>query len=91
VPKNLSVSKEVLEQWLKENLANYLGLNAEDIESNASFERYGLDSAKAVELSGDLSNWLKIPIGPDLCYDYPTVEKITQYLLEELGDRPVEL
>jgi acyl carrier protein len=55
VPKNLSVSKEVLEQWLKENLANYLGLNAEDIESNASFERYGLDSAKAVELS--LTPW----------------------------------
>lgn len=86
LPRSQPVDEESIQNWLIDNLALMLNLNSEEIDITVSFERYGLDSEKAIELTGDLSNWLGISIEPELFYDYPTIEKATNYLKELLNE-----
>lgn len=76
--------KDSIHNWLVDNLSSSLGVDPEQVDPRVSLERYGLDSAKSIEITGDLSNWLGIDINPELFYDYPTIEKATNHLVEEL-------
>jgi acyl carrier protein len=76
--------KDSIQNWLVDNLARSLGVSSDQVDTRVSLERYGLDSARAIEITGDLSNWLGIGVNPELFYDYPTIEKATNHLVEEL-------
>jgi acyl carrier protein len=41
---------------------------------------YGLDSKDAINLSGDLEEWLGQSFSPSLIWKYPTIEKLALYL-----------
>ena len=55
---------------------------SEKIDISASFDSYGLDSAAAVTLTGDIQEWLKCEVDPMLFFDYPTVEQLADHLAE---------
>lgn len=85
---NNQSTKEAMEirQWLVSYLAKSLELEPEQIETTVSFNYYNLDSALAIELTGDLSNWLGCDLDPMLLYDYPTIEALVKYLIELLSE-----
>jgi acyl carrier protein len=74
--------RERTEDFLVQALAKLLKLKPSDIDATISFDRYGLDSAAAVELTGLISKWSGIELEPTLLYDYPTVSHLTAYLME---------
>lgn len=71
--------KEIRE-WIVARVARELGVNANEIEHDAPFSRYGLDSIAAVHLVSDLEEWLKVELYPTLPYEYPTADALARYL-----------
>ncbi|MDY6782670.1 MAG: acyl carrier protein [Cyanobacteriota bacterium] len=74
---------EVLQNWLVVKLAEQLSVKPETIDTSESLTRYGLDSIDAVTLVGDLEDWLELELPSTLFWDYPTIEKSSEFLVTE--------
>lgn len=74
-----------IQAWLVSYLAQLLEIDPDEINTSIPFDSYGLDSATAVGMTGDLEDWLGRKIDPTLLYDYPTVESFAHHLAEELA------
>ncbi|GEM_PF-497940 len=80
------VTHAQLEDWLIAYIANLRGMKKERISRNVVLTKYGLDSASAVALSGDLMDWLRCDIDPTLLYEHPTIEKAAAYVMAGLPE-----
>jgi len=69
-----------IQDWLRARLAAYVNLSPKEIDPRAPFTRFGIDSQKAVLLSGELQDWLGMPLPAALAYDFPTVEALARHL-----------
>ena len=83
--KKLPTQREI-QTWIVNYVAELLEVNPDRIDVTIPFDRYGLDSSAAVGLAGDLEDWLERELDPTLLYDYPTIEALTQHLVESLSD-----
>lgn len=77
-------SAEKIEAWIVSYLAEVLEIDPDEIDVEIPFDHYGLDSAVAVGMTGDLEDWLGKKIDPTLLYDYPTIESFSCHLTEEI-------
>ncbi|WP_017293948.1 hybrid fatty acyl-AMP ligase/type I polyketide synthase [Geminocystis herdmanii] len=82
---NLLISHSVsnIQGWLKENIAQRIGVKASQVDTYQPFINYGLDSLQAVRLTGELEDWLDCRLSPTLIYDYPNIAELSYYLAEE--------
>ena len=78
IAKNLT-SQEI-QEWFIAYLAKVLTVDGDQINIEESFERYGIDSAASIGMTGDLADWLGIELDPTLIYDYPTIKAMMEYL-----------
>jgi len=78
-----NVSASIIEGWLTTQIAGCLKIDRNQIDAQAPFSSYGLDSVTAVSLSGELEEWLDRRLSPTLIYDYPTVAQLAQHLATE--------
>lgn len=76
-------SREAIQDWLVFKLSELLEIDPDDIDIHQPFARYGLGSAEAVGLAGDLENWLKRRLSATLAWDYPNIEVLARHLAEE--------
>ena len=80
---NSSMSKQtIVENWLKTQLAEQLSLEAAAIKATEPLTRYGLDSIDAVTMVGDIEDVLDEELPSTLFWDYPTIAKSAQFLVE---------
>jgi acyl-CoA synthetase (AMP-forming)/AMP-acid ligase II/acyl carrier protein len=77
-------TEEAIQSWLLGRMAQYLGINAEEIDVKDPFARYGLDSAVAVSLTGELAGWLGRELEPTLFWEHPSTEVLARHLVNEL-------
>lgn len=77
---NIELTEPKIREWLVSYLAELLEIQADKVDVEATFARYGLDSSAAVVLAGDLETWLGKEIEPTILYDYPTIADLAQYL-----------
>lgn len=77
-----SPSLAEVERWLIARIAGYLEISPAQVDPRDSFTSYGLESRTAVELCGDLEDWLGREFEPTLTWDYPSIEQLAQYLIE---------
>jgi acyl carrier protein len=80
-----SPKKTVIADWLTSYLANLLEINPAGIEIDCAFDELGLDSTAAACLSGDLSDWLKIELEPELAFRYNSVEILSAHLAGQMS------
>ena len=80
-------SVELIQAWLLENIAEHLGMDKAELDVRENLATYGLDSKDAVNLSGDLEDWLGEKLSPTILWKYPTIEGLSQYLA---GEDPLE-
>ena len=73
---------EAISAWLVAKLAERLELDPNTIDTDKELTEYGLNSIEAVNLSGELENFLGYRLSPTLLWDYPTIETLAQYLAE---------
>jgi 8-amino-7-oxononanoate synthase len=81
----IPTSVQEIESWLAIKLAEKLELGSADaIDRQMDFVEYGLSSMEAVNLSGELENYIGRRLPPTLLWDYPNIESLALYLWEEL-------
>jgi acyl-CoA synthetase (AMP-forming)/AMP-acid ligase II/acyl carrier protein len=66
--------------WLAARLARESGIEAEEIDLGQPFASFGLDSARSLQLVGDLEAWLGRRLSPVVLWNYPTVEALARHL-----------
>lgn len=76
----VSRSAEVIQAWLKAQVADLIGVEPDGVDVDQTFASFGLSSLAAVSLSGDLDEWLGIPLPATLAWDYPTISKLSERL-----------
>ncbi len=79
----LSPARETIKSWLVSQLAERLELDTHEIDIERDFTDYGLNSIEVVNLSGELENLLGRRLPPTLLLDYPTIESLAEYLVED--------
>lgn len=82
LPTTKKRNTEEIEEWLVSYIANILEIEPDEIDITVPYERYGLDSAAGITLTGDLDEWLGQSLDPSLLYDYPTIEALVRYLTD---------
>ncbi|MEH2162868.1 MAG: AMP-binding protein [Nostoc sp.] len=76
-------TEEAIATWLVSHLALSLKVSPDNIDIQEPFAVYGLDSAVAVSLTGELAQWLGCELEPTLFWEYPNIEELAQYLAAE--------
>src|ERR1700730_14998380 len=74
-------SLKAIQAWLVVKLPEYLALEPSDIDIDAPFASYGLQSVNVVGLSGDLEDCLGREFSPTLVYDHPDIVHLAHYLV----------
>lgn len=77
------LTKSMIQNWITTYLGELLEIEPNEIDPKTPFERYGLDSAAAVGLAGDLEEWLELEVDITWLYDYPTIAELSEYLAQE--------
>ncbi len=80
VPPDPEKTPETIQRWLLETISAKLNVPIENIDIRESLAQYGLDSAAATALSGELEQWFGKSVPATLVYDYPTIEAMVPYL-----------
>jgi acyl carrier protein len=80
---NESLTAIEIQAWLISYLVELLEIDPKEVDVTISFDRYGLDSATAIGLSGDLEDWLGYDLAPTILYDYPTIKTLASHLAKE--------
>jgi len=66
--------------WLVARLARESGIHPDEIDLGQPFASFGVDSARALILIGDLETWLGRRLPPIVLWNYPTVEALARHL-----------
>jgi acyl carrier protein len=74
------VNSDGFQEWLVSHLAAALGKPASEIDVNATFDRFGLDSAAYVSMSADVEDRLGIRLDVTDLYDHSTVRRLAKHL-----------
>jgi acyl transferase domain-containing protein/acyl carrier protein len=79
-----------IQDWLQEHLGELLGVDPGQINIDQPFNIYGLSSVDAVNLSGELSEFVERELSPTIVYDYPTIARLAQYLAQPVVPQEAE-
>ena len=77
-----NINAENIQDWLIEQFAKQLDLEPDDIDTEESFDNYGLDSGKTLILLGRLEKWLGKELSPVLIFNYPNINELAERLAE---------
>ena len=74
------IDKSEVKQWLVQWVANETKQQPEQITTDEPFVNFGLGSRQAVTLTADLEDWLECELPPSLAWEYPTIDKLADYI-----------
>jgi acyl carrier protein len=66
--------------WLADYVGELLARPAAEVDRDGTFDSFGLDSATAIGITGELEEWLGIRIDPQAAEDYPTIRLLSRHL-----------
>jgi len=74
------MTREQISEFCSASVANVLRIPKDSVETDAKFNRLGLDSAMVVYVMMELEEKLGLELSTDDFYDYPTVDELSRYL-----------
>jgi len=74
-----------IQEWLISQVADVSGADPSDVDINQPFTYYGLSSAEAVMIAGDLEHWLNRSLPATLLWDCPTISLLAGSLVQGAG------
>ncbi|MBU8854956.1 SDR family NAD(P)-dependent oxidoreductase [Bacillus sp. FJAT-26377] len=82
--------KNLLMDYLTKIIGKHLGVEESDVPTDESFFTLGFDSIMSQEVIAELNcKFDKLP--PTLLFDYPTLEKLSNYLINKVDKEEVKL
>ncbi|MBF8189752.1 SDR family NAD(P)-dependent oxidoreductase [Nonomuraea sp. K274] len=79
---------ERIEDWLVHRVAAEAGLPPADVDTDAPFAAFGLDSPRITAMAGDLQRLLSQPVSPTLPFEFPTVSTLANHLSRKHAPPP---
>ncbi|MEH6633683.1 MAG: SDR family NAD(P)-dependent oxidoreductase [Halopseudomonas aestusnigri] len=83
VVPNTKHLKQIVRRFLQEGAAEILELDASDLDPRDELSEYGFDSITFMELTNHVNNKFRLDFAPTLFFEYPTIDKVTTFLLED--------
>lgn len=80
--KASGLTQEEIQRWIVANLALQLQVSPDEVDITEPFSHYGLDSAVAVGLTAELSDWIGKDLDPTIFWEYPSIESLAHYLVD---------
>ncbi|MBA2779439.1 acyl carrier protein [Billgrantia kenyensis] len=80
----VEITEASIKLWLVQRMAKQLKIDPADVETDRSFDSYGLDSIVAVQVAGDLEKFLEQRLSPALLFEHRSIDELTRYLASEL-------
>ncbi|MCC5600913.1 AMP-binding protein [Nostoc favosum] len=75
-----TLTEKEIQTWLISHLSIYLKIPPDEIDIQEPFTGYGLDSAVAVSLTGELAQWIGCELEITLFWEYPDIETLAKFL-----------
>ncbi|WP_164851395.1 acyl carrier protein [Larkinella soli] len=72
-----------MEEWLVQQLAKELRVEASAIDPHRAITSYRLDSVVVVTLAVDLEEWLGVAIDPSIFWEFQTIADISHWLVND--------
>ncbi|WP_127532036.1 type I polyketide synthase [Paenibacillus kobensis] len=69
-------NRENIEIWLRDQVAARFGIGREEVDASRPFSYYGIDSAEAMIMCGDMEQLLGREVPPTMLWDYPTIHEL---------------
>ncbi len=83
---NIEQSKERIKDSIILHIAERLGVDPTTVDKEKSFSDYGLSSAEAISMMSRLEEIVDRKLSPTLVWDYSTVSKLVNKLIETESD-----
>ena len=77
-----------IQNWLITRLAEILHTEPDKIDIREPFTNYGFSSLDAVNLSGEMEEFIGRRLSPTITYDYPNILCLAKYLSEDPDKKP---
>lgn len=74
------LTAEVIQGWIVDYVAQVLEIEPDQVDTQAAFDQYGLDSATTISLICYLEDLLGHELNPTLLYDLPSIAVLSQRL-----------
>jgi len=84
----MTVTTAYLEGWLVERLADYLEIDADEIDVDEDVVRYGVDSLAKASLGAEVEETFGVQLEQDFFQVHLTVESIAAGLSEQIAAVP---
>lgn len=86
--QQITVKEEAVSgDWLHQICAQKLSMNIEQLNPDVALQDYGADSVVITEITKVIGERLgNSEIDPSIFYEYPTVSKLSAWLIKEYGD-----
>ncbi|MBR8740350.1 hypothetical protein DSY14_01205 [Nocardiopsis sp. MG754419] len=82
-----ATSRAGLEERVLDELSRVLMIEPDEIDPEASFSDFGVDSVLSVRLVGALNTALGVELANTALFEHSTLRRITAHLLEEYGEQ----
>lgn len=76
-------SREEIQSWLIQRIAKEVKITPDKIGTDVPFARFGLDSIVLVTLVDDLEQMVDLSLDPTIFWEFPTIEILTNWLVED--------
>lgn len=80
----------LLETWLRERVAAYGDVSADDVDVNAQLTDLGMDSVYALTLCGDIEDTYNIDMDPSVIWDHDTIRSLADALAADIRERSAQ-
>ncbi|MCA9604466.1 MAG: acyl carrier protein [Myxococcales bacterium] len=74
------MSADAIEVFLIERVAELLGIDVSEVDPARPHASYGLDSATALLLAGDIEDELGVRLSDSVAWDYPTLRSLAAHI-----------
>lgn len=86
-----TITKEDIQTWLVNRIAQELGVDAGEINPKAPFDSYGLDSVLAIGIASAGKKHLGVEVTPLMLIHHPTIEALSAHLATEFEASGIEV
>lgn len=76
-----------LHEWLRDLVADHLGIERSRIRTDAPLTEYGADSVMLAQLLSPISQHVSEALDPSILYEHPTIEAFGGWLLRHHGEK----
>ncbi|MFF5211561.1 acyl carrier protein [Streptosporangium sp. NPDC000396] len=76
---------DAIQNWLRAQVASYLGRSPQEIDPLVPVAQYGMDSVYSLSLCGDIEAEYGLEIEPTLAWEHPTVAAMADHLRGRLS------